>query len=210
MTAGGRARASPSRYLHPCNAVTYASLLAGVLAIVAARELESWSLAGALLAVSALADTLDGRFARLFPRSEAEQRFGVQLDSLADAITFGVVPVAALALLVPFPSAAGLAVWVAAAFAYVVATVTRLGFYDLHHAESAGFVGLPTTVAGLVWSTAFCGRPSAWVAAGLLLASGVAMVSPLPVPRPRGAGLLAFGAWAVTLVVVHGLMARGG
>ena len=52
-----------ARYIHPSNGVTYLSILAGLLAIVAAREARSWSLAGALIAISAAADTLDGRFA---------------------------------------------------------------------------------------------------------------------------------------------------
>lgn len=201
---------SPARYFHVSNGLTYASLLAGLLAIVTARELKSWSLAGGLLAVCALADTLDGRFARLFRRSEAQQRFGVHLDSLADALTFGLVPVAVLSLLVPFESTAGQLAWLAAAFFYVLAAVTRLGFYDLHHAEHSGFIGLPTTVAGLVWSSALLVPPSVETSAALLLASGAAMVAPIPIPRPHGPGLVAFGAWAVALVLLHGLRAGVG
>jgi len=56
-------RKSASAYFHPSNAVTYLSLLAGLLAVVTAKEWRSWSAAGGLLALSALADTLDGRFA---------------------------------------------------------------------------------------------------------------------------------------------------
>ena len=197
---------SPARYLHVSNGLTYASLLAGLLAIVAARELKSWSLAGGLLAVCALSDTLDGRFAGLFRRSDAQQRFGVQLDSLADALTFGLVPVVVLSLLVPFGSTAGQLAWVAAAFFYVLAAVTRLGFYDLHHAEHLGFIGLPTTVTGLIWSSTFLARPSVGASAVLLLVCGGAMIAPLPIPRPRGVGLVAFGTWAVALVLLHGLL----
>jgi phosphatidylserine synthase len=93
-----------ARYIHPSNAVTYLSILAGLLAIVAARDARSWSLTGTLIAVSAAADTLDGRFARLFPRNERPRRFGIELDCLADALTFGVVPVVALYLLLEFQS----------------------------------------------------------------------------------------------------------
>jgi phosphatidylserine synthase len=99
-------------------------------------------------------------------------------------------------------------VWIAAALIYLVSALTRLGFYDLHHGETPGFVGLPTTVAGLVWSSAFLARPSAFAATVLLIACGVAMVSAVPIPRPRGLGLLAFGGWAAVLVVLHGLGLR--
>jgi CDP-diacylglycerol--serine O-phosphatidyltransferase len=192
-----------ARYIHPSNGVTYLSILAGLLAIVAAREARSWSLAGALIAVSAAADTLDGRFARLFPRDERQRRFGIELDSLADALTFGLVPVVTLYLLTDFHSIGARILWIAAALGYVVSAVTRLGFYDLHHTETPGFVGLPTTVAGLVWSSAFLGQPAAVPSAALLVGCGLAMVSAVPIPRPRGLGLIAFGGWAAALMVLH-------
>lgn len=81
-------------------------------------------------------------------------------------------------------------------------------FYDLHHAETRGFVGLPTTVAGLVWSSAFLGRPAAIQSAALLVGCALAMVSAVPIPRPRGLGLLAFGGWAAVLVILHATGAR--
>jgi len=197
-------KASAARYLHASNLVTYLSLLAGLGAIASARELGNWSLAGALIALSALADTFDGRFARLFRRTDLAQQFGVQLDSLTDALTFGVVPVVTLDLLLAFDSPAQHLAWWAAASFYVVSAITRLGFYNLHHEETTGFVGLPTTVAGLVWSSVFLVRPSAWVSLALLVACGIAMVSRLPVPRPRGLGMIGFVMWAVLLVGLHG------
>jgi CDP-diacylglycerol--serine O-phosphatidyltransferase len=200
-------RPAAGQYLQVSNLVTYLSLLAGLGAIAAAREPGNWSLPGALIALSALADTFDGRFARLFPRTDLAQRFGVQLDSLADALTFGLVPVVALNRLLSFDSPAQHAAWWAAAFFYVVSAITRLGFYNLHHEESAGFVGLPTTVAGLLWSSLFLVRPSAWVALALLVACGIAMVSRLPVPRPRGLGMIGFATWGVLLVGLHGAAA---
>ena len=196
---------SAAQYLHPSNLVTYLSLLAGLLAIVAAKDLGSWSVAGGLIALSAAADTLDGRFARLFRRTPSQQRFGMELDSLADALTFGLVPVAALYSLLRFETGASRILWVVTALFYVVCTVTRLGFYDLHHDEDPGFVGLPTTVAGLIWSSAFLTEPSPALAIALLVGSGAAMISPIRLPRPRGLGLVAFGGWAVLLIVLHGL-----
>jgi CDP-diacylglycerol---serine O-phosphatidyltransferase len=195
---------SAARYVHPSNLLTYLSVAAGLMAIVAAGELRSWSVAGALLAVCALADTMDGRFARLFRRSESQARFGVELDSLADALTFGVVPVVCLYLLLPFPSPAARVLWMVAAVVYVLGALTRLAFFNVHHTETPGFVGLPTTAAGLVWSSAFLLAPPVPVAAALLLACGLAMVSALRVPRPRGLGMAAFLGWGVTLIVLHG------
>jgi len=83
----------PARYIRLCNLLTYISLLCSLLAVFAAREYRSWEAAGLLLAVSALADTFDGKFALLFQRTANESEFGAQLDSLVDAVPFGIVPV---------------------------------------------------------------------------------------------------------------------
>jgi CDP-diacylglycerol--serine O-phosphatidyltransferase len=196
-------RKAASAYFHPSNAVTYVSVLGGLLAVAAAKEWRSWSAASALLALSAPADTLDGRFARRFHRDPDQKRFGVELDSLADAVTFGLVPVVAIDLLVTFGSPWIRVVWIGAALFHLMSALTRLGFYDLHHTASAGFVGLPTTVAALVWSSVFLAAPPAWATVVVLVGVGIAMVSNLPVPRPRGLRLVAFGGWAAALVVGH-------
>ena len=90
----------PARYLRCSNLLTYLSLLSGLLAVIVARQWRSWEYSGVLLAVSAFADTFDGRFARLFSRSESEKAFGAQLDSLVDAFAFGIAPVVCLQSLV--------------------------------------------------------------------------------------------------------------
>ena len=199
---------SAARYFHPSNLLTYLSVLAGLCAIFSVQKLQSWPVAGGLIALCALADTFDGKFARLFARSASLKDFGIQLDSLADALTFGLVPVICLLLLLSFESVTTYLLWCAAAFFYVVSALTRLGVYNLHHDESNGFVGLPTTVAGLIWSSAFLAQPSVILSMVMLFACGIAMVSPIPLPRPRGLGMAAFIAWAILLIALHGARAR--
>ena len=60
--------ASPLAAFHRANALTYVSLLASIAAIAAAFR-GGASHAGALIAVAVIADTFDGRFARMFARS---------------------------------------------------------------------------------------------------------------------------------------------
>ena len=79
-------------------AMTYTSLALGVAALAAALQGSAHGV-GALLAAAALADTFDGRFARQFRRSAEDAAMGGELDSLSDAIVFGVVPVAAMSIL---------------------------------------------------------------------------------------------------------------
>jgi CDP-diacylglycerol--serine O-phosphatidyltransferase len=196
-------KATPAQYLHPTNLVTYLALLAALSAIVAAKEFESAAAAGGLIALSVLADTLDGRFARLFGGNDDQRRFGAQLDSLADALSFGLAPIACVYLLLSFESATMRWIWCAAAFSYVISTITRLGFYNLHTGGSAGFVGVPAPAVGLIWSSYLLVHPSVVASIVLLLVCAVAMVYPIHIPRPRRSGLLAFISWSVLLMIIH-------
>ena len=69
------------------------AVLIGMLVPVAARATGNWSAAGLLLALAVVADTFDGRFARRFARTDDQARVGVEIDSLSDALTFGLAPV---------------------------------------------------------------------------------------------------------------------
>ncbi len=77
----------PIRYLAP-NLATLLALCAGVTAIRAAIEAR-YELAVALIVLAALLDGVDGRLARAL---NAQSRFGAELDSLADFVSFGVAP----------------------------------------------------------------------------------------------------------------------
>jgi CDP-diacylglycerol--serine O-phosphatidyltransferase len=80
-------RLVPIRYLAP-NLVTLLALCAGVTAIRAAIEAR-YELAVGLVVLAALLDGVDGRLARAL---DAQSRFGAELDSLADFVSFGVAP----------------------------------------------------------------------------------------------------------------------
>ena len=193
---------APVYDLHPSNLLTYASLLGGLGAIAAARGFGSVAVAGALLALAALADTFDGRFARRFTRNERQDHLGRELDSLVDGIVFGLAPVVVLEVLPGRASGLSEMLWWAAAFFYVLAAVTRLSFYNVE-GDRAGFVGLPTPAAALIWSTCLLWPSPPWLVPALFVGVGAAMIWPVAIPRPRGAGLATFALWAVSLVTLH-------
>ncbi|HEY7497745.1 MAG TPA: CDP-alcohol phosphatidyltransferase family protein [Vicinamibacterales bacterium] len=202
--SGLRARESPLASIHISNGLTYASLACGILTILAAMR-GSAAGAGAFLAASALADTFDGRFARLFRRDAAREAIGVQLDSLSDAAAFGLAPIAAVSILL---GARGDGIWIAwwiAAIVYAGCALTRLAFYNVSHApnDTRGFVGIPTPIAALVWSSILAFGTSAVSASAAATLLGLAMVAPIPIRRPAGAGLTIFAMWPLTLLVVH-------
>ncbi len=70
------------------NAITAAALCSGLTGIRFAIEAQ-WSFAIALVVLAGVLDGIDGRVARLL---NAQSRFGAELDSLADSLSFGVAP----------------------------------------------------------------------------------------------------------------------
>ena len=74
-------------YLLP-NAFTTAALFAGFFAIIAASQGRTEAACIAIF-VAAILDGLDGRVARL---TNTQSEFGVQYDSLADLVSFGLAP----------------------------------------------------------------------------------------------------------------------
>ena len=118
---------APIQDMHPSNLLTYTSLAAALGAMAAAGGRGGAALAGALLAIAALADTFDGRFARCFTRSERQRRVGRELDSLVDIVSFGVAPVVVLAKLAPPEGTIVASVWWIAAFERLQRRRTRCG-----------------------------------------------------------------------------------
>jgi CDP-diacylglycerol---serine O-phosphatidyltransferase len=94
-------------------------------------------------------DALDGRVARL---SKTGTRFGGELDSLVDVVSFGVAP-AFLLYELEFASA-GQAEWIFCYF-YVMAAAIRLARFNITQAGRAKpfFIGLPSPAAGMTLAT---------------------------------------------------------
>lgn len=134
------------------NAVTAAALCSGLTGIRFATEGE-WSFAIILVVLAGVLDGIDGRVARLL---NAQSRFGAELDSLADSLSFGVAPALILYMwsLHAWPSFGWLA-----ALAFAICCALRLARFnaridvDEQPHKSAGFLtGVPAPVgAGLAF-----------------------------------------------------------
>jgi len=135
-------------YLLP-NLVTTGSLFAGFYGIVATMN-GRYDIAAWFILISAVFDALDGKVARL---TGTTSRFGVEYDSLADIVAFGVAPGLLMYswALKPF----GKFGWLAA-FLYVVCGALRLARFNVqvNTVESRRFVGLPIPAAA--WMVASC------------------------------------------------------
>jgi CDP-diacylglycerol--serine O-phosphatidyltransferase len=133
------------------NALTMLGLCAGLTAIRYGLQ-GNWQVAVMLVAAAALLDSLDGRIARLMG---GPTEFGGQLDSLVDAISFGVAPIT-LIYLWSLSGAGGIG-W-AVTLVFVGCCVLRLARFNIAAADPdlpswAGsfFSGVPAPAgAGLV------------------------------------------------------------
>ena len=134
------------------NAITAAALCAGLTGVRFAVT-EDWGLAVFAIILAGVLDGMDGRIARLL---NAQSRFGAELDSLADSLSFGTAP----ALIVFLWSLQDLPRfgWLAA-IAFAVSCALRLARFnaqidmDEQPHKSAGFLtGIPAPVgAGLAF-----------------------------------------------------------
>src|SRR2546423_5068620 len=122
---------------------TLFNLFFGMWAIVLASRGEFYR-AGWYIFFAGILDTLDGRIARL---SKTGTRFGAELDSLVDIVSFGVAP-AFLIYQLEFASG-GQAEWIFCYF-YVMAAAIRLARFNITQAGRAKspFIRLPPPAPG--------------------------------------------------------------
>ena len=127
---------------------TLFNLFFGIWSMVLATRAEFYR-AGWFIVFAGILDTLDGRVARI---SGTGTRFGAELDSLVDFVSFGVAP-AFLMYQVEF-AGAGAAAWIFSYF-YVMAAAIRLARFNVTQAGRAKsyFIGLPSPAAGMTVAT---------------------------------------------------------
>jgi CDP-diacylglycerol--serine O-phosphatidyltransferase len=127
--------------------LTLTNLFFGLFAIVTASQGDFFK-AGLFVVLGGVADMLDGRIARA---TNSGTRFGAELDSLVDIVTFGVAP--AMIMYFAVLNRHGWDwVW---AFVYVACAAWRLAVFNVEQAGRAKkyFHGLPSPAAGITLAT---------------------------------------------------------
>ena len=185
--AGMRRRMRRGVYLLP-SVLTLGNLFCGFYALIAVYNDEYLAAAVAIL-LAEVFDVLDGGVARM---TGTTSDLGIQLDSLADLVSFGVAPalLAYVFALRPFGWIGGLA-----AFAFAACGAFRLARFNVqtHVLDKRYFVGLPIPAAAAVVATfvLFMKESSAVVVYGRELAS----------PNATAAGVL-LGMYALGFLMV--------
>lgn len=136
------------------NAVTCCNLLSGALACVAAFHafepwwwgLQGYQVAFVLIALAAVFDFFDGFTARLL---HAVSPLGKELDSLSDAVSFGLAPGMVLYnMLVQYEPESGVAY---IAMLIPVFGALRLAKFNVSTDQSTTFTGLPIPANAIFW-----------------------------------------------------------
>ncbi|HTO72813.1 MAG TPA: CDP-diacylglycerol--serine O-phosphatidyltransferase [Gemmatimonadales bacterium] len=203
----------PSRFSRPeirrvvvvvPSAFTLGNLFFGFWAIVSAYN-KNFTWAAWFIVFSGILDMLDGRVARL---SNTGSKFGAELDSLIDVISFGVAP-AMIMYFLEF-SEAGKFGWVIC-WGYVACVAIRLARYNVMHDQKptpGWFTGMPSPSAGMILAVYYPFSQTTWYQASLayldlqqkgltvlMVVLSLLMVSTIKYPRLPAIGFRTVKGW---------------
>jgi CDP-diacylglycerol---serine O-phosphatidyltransferase len=178
----------PLRYFVP-NSFTGLSLLLGLASVTMSAQ-GDYHLAAWMILWGVLLDKLDGTAARLM---KATSKFGVEFDSFADFVVFGIAPAA---LVYYRLLATGHFVgWqknglMAAAGLYALALAVRLSRFNITTGDESNFQGLPGTLLGatiassyLTWEKYVLAPSLILYLPGFLVIAAFLMVSNIRLPK---------------------------
>ncbi len=217
---------------HAADIITIGNLILGCVAITLLFE-GQYILCFWLIFIAAFADLLDGMVARWV---KVDGLLGLHLDSLADMVSFGVVPGMVMFHLLTIgwdghPQSHLLAL---PGFLITAFACARLAIYNAHYSSQSDFTGLPTPSAtGFVmgWLLIYALHPSLefltnpyWLYTIILIISWL-MIAPLPMVSLKfkdsswnsnweryfliGSGfllLLIFKEWSFSMIILFYIM----
>lgn len=161
-------------------------------------------------------DMFDGKIASTMKRNEAEKNFGIQIDSLCDLISFGVLPVA-----IGYGLGLSGGFFYVSAVLYIICAIIRLAYFNvdeiMRQKNENGcrktYYGLPVTAAAMLFPLIYglkdlLGAALLPVYQVALFAVAAAFILKFKIRKPRGAALwviFALGLAVVALVITAGL-----
>ncbi len=130
-----------------------------------------------MLMLGGICDGFDGPIARRI--NKEANPYGVQIDSLADIVGSGVLPVC-ICLAIGYRAPIDMAIYVL----FVICGITRLSYYNVNGGDKDSFSGMPITFSTMLlpWMYVLCNNEIAFMI-GLTLLS-IAYVSGLKVKKP--------------------------
>lgn len=161
-------------------------------------------------------DMFDGKVASTMKRNDAEKNFGIQIDSLCDLISFGVLPIA-----IGYGIGLSGGFFYISAVLYLICAIIRLAYFNvdeiMRQQKETGrrktYYGLPVTAAAMIFPLIFglknlFGNALLPVYQIVLYAMAAAFILKFKLRKPHGAALwiiLALGLAVAVLVITAGL-----
>lgn len=183
--------------------LTYCGMLFAFLGILRALGENYWDAIFCLMAAG-ICDMFDGAVASTKMRRPDEKKFGIQIDSLSDLISFGVLPGIFVYMVSCKDAAAG-----AIASFYVLCALIRLAYFNVLEEERQSktyekrksYLGLPVTAAALLLPMVYMlydyrTSDNAVCFCILLGLMGIGFIAPIEIKKPQLKGkvcLIIFG-----------------
>ena len=180
--------------------LTYIGLASAVTGIYYAMDGKHIIVSVIALLVAGLCDMFDGKIARTKKRTDAEKKFGIQIDSLCDLICFGLLP-----------GAIGWAIGMREIYHYFIlafftlAAVIRLAYFNVMEEERQKkttdvrktYEGLPVTSVALIMPLLYgfrknIGEYFTEVYAVVMLVVAIAFITRFKVKKPQMKTMLVF------------------
>lgn len=169
------------------------------------------------LILAGIFDMFDGTLARRKERTDHEKCYGIQIDALADIVSFGVLPAV-------IGYALGLRGWyhLPIHVLLILAALTRLGYFNVTEIELQKetpvprkyYEGLPVTSVAIflpfLYVICYLLRlPMAMVYGVVMVLTAFAFVSRLKIPKPKFKAMLVLAFLSIPIIVLLVLIGEG-
>lgn len=190
--------------------LTYFSLISAGMGIMESLKGEGHPYVGIFyLLACGLFDAFDGRVARTKKnRTDSQKKYGIQIDSLADIVAFGILPGCIANSMISVKPQTSSAYEICATVIilfYMLAALIRLAYFNVREEErqeSEGGVrksyeGLPVTSSAIILPSVMffhylLPKDLTTIFLAVMLVTGIAFISKIRVPKPglKGIGVM--------------------
>ncbi len=178
--------------------LTYLSLISSMIGCFMSIK-GNLSAALILLLLSGFFDLFDGKVARTMKRTRMQMNFGIQIDSLADVIAFGVLP-----SLIVYNSGVNSVIGIIILSLFTLCGLIRLAYYNVCEQERQlseetvrkEYLGLPITSSAIIVPLTFIfkyftGDFFIYILEFVMLVTAILFITPVKVKKPGKRGMIA-------------------
>lgn len=151
-----------------------------------------------LLLLSGFLDLFDGKVARSMKRTRMQMNFGIQIDSLADVVAFGVLP-----SMIAYNCGVDSIVGIVILSFFTLCGLIRLAYYNVCEQERQlceetvrkEYLGLPITSSAIIVPLTFIlkyftGDFFTYILEAVMLITAVLFITPVKVKKPGKRGMI--------------------